>query len=139
LARAVVSGTGVVLFDEPLSNVDAKVREQLRSEIVRMQRKLGFSALYVTHDQIEAMAIGDRIAVLHDGQIEQMDTPQQIYTRPANRRVGTFIGSPNVLESEVIAVGADGVTVRTAIGDLSVRVQDEGAHRRPLPGGKADV
>ena len=71
LARAIVPGTGVVLFDEPLSNVDARIREQLREEIRRMQRRLKFSALYVTHDQVEAMAVADQIAVLDDGRIVQ--------------------------------------------------------------------
>ncbi|HTM76427.1 MAG TPA: ABC transporter ATP-binding protein [Devosia sp.] len=78
LARAVVSQTGVVLFDEPLSNVDARVREQLRLEIRRMQRAFGFSGLYVTHDQSEAMAVADRIAVLNDGHMEQIGTPEDV-------------------------------------------------------------
>jgi iron(III) transport system ATP-binding protein len=130
LARAVVSGSGVVLFDEPLSNVDAKVREQLRGEIVRMQRKLGFTGLYVTHDQVEAMAIGDRVAVLRSGKIDQVGPPEEIYTRPANRNVGTFIGSPNILSGRVSAVRGRRATVGTAVGTLDV----EASGRLSAPG-----
>jgi iron(III) transport system ATP-binding protein len=120
LARAVVSGTGVVLFDEPLSNVDAKVREQLRSEILRMQRSLGFSALYVTHDQVEAMGIGDRVAVLRDGHIDQIGTPEEVYLRPASRSVGAFIGSPNILSGDVVEVHSGHAVVRTGAGALRI-------------------
>jgi len=97
LARSVVSGTGVILFDEPLSNVDAQVREQVRIELLRMQRALGFSALYVTHDQTEAMAIGHRIAVIRDGKVEQLGTPEEIYLHPSSEYVGSFVGHPNLL------------------------------------------
>ncbi|MCC7425389.1 MAG: ABC transporter ATP-binding protein [Alphaproteobacteria bacterium] len=120
LARAVVSGTGVVLFDEPLSNVDAKVREQLRLEILRMQRMLGFSALYVTHDQAEAMALADRIAVLDDGRIEQIAPPETVYDRPVSRYVGSFIGSANIWPGRVQAAADGCVAVESAVGALAL-------------------
>ena len=84
LARALVCGDPLILFDEPLSNVDAKVREHLRLEIVTMQRELGFTALYVTHDQEEAMALATRIAVIEAGAIAQIDSPETIYKHPAS-------------------------------------------------------
>lgn len=110
LARAVVGKTGVVLFDEPLSNVDAKVREQLRLEIRRMQRELRFTALYVTHDQGEAMALADRIAVLGNGVIEQLGTAEDVYNLPSTDYVGTFIGNANIWRGRVTAT--DGPRVR---------------------------
>ncbi|WP_345245540.1 ABC transporter ATP-binding protein [Pigmentiphaga soli] len=122
LARAVVPRTGVVLFDEPLSNVDAKVREQLRAEISRMQRALGFSGLYVTHDQVEAMAIADRVALIDDGRIEQIGAPEEIYHHPVSPYVGSFIGSANLWPGRVAACDRERVTVRTSFGDVQVGV-----------------
>jgi iron(III) transport system ATP-binding protein len=116
LARALVSNDELVLFDEPLSNVDAKVREQLRFELVSMQRELGFSALFVTHDQTEAMELAHRIAVLDSGRIAQLGTPQEIYHRPATRYVAKFIGAINEVVGTVAAVDAGGVVVDTPYG-----------------------
>ncbi|MGY1809466.1 ABC transporter ATP-binding protein [Blastococcus sp. SYSU D00669] len=116
LARALVSNDELVLFDEPLSNVDAKVREQLRFELVSMQRELGFSALFVTHDQTEAMELAHRIAVLDSGRIAQFGTPQEIYHRPATRYVAKFIGAINEVVGTVAAVDGDGVVVDSAYG-----------------------
>ncbi|WP_224389471.1 ABC transporter ATP-binding protein [Pseudonocardia sp. ICBG1293] len=116
LARALVSNDELVLFDEPLSNVDAKVREQLRGELSSMQRELGFSALFVTHDQTEAMELADRIAVLDRGRIVQFATPREIYHRPATRYVATFVGAMNELAGTVSAVDGDDVVVRTPAG-----------------------
>jgi ABC-type Fe3+/spermidine/putrescine transport system ATPase subunit len=98
LARAIAAGNDVVLFDEPLSNIDAKVRETLRIELRRMQRELGFTAVYVTHDQTEALELADRIAVLRDGRVVQLGTPQEVYQQPASRFVGDFVGASNILE-----------------------------------------
>lgn len=120
LARAVVPETGVVLFDEPLSNVDAKVREQLRVEIRNMQRSLGFSAVYVTHDQNEAMAVADRIAVLGDGVIEQLGTSEEVYNMPRSIYVGTFIGGANTIAAEVTGGSEDIVTVSVGFGELRI-------------------
>ncbi|WP_336822357.1 ABC transporter ATP-binding protein [Sporosarcina sp. USHLN248] len=94
LARAIVSETPICLMDEPLSNLDAKLRAHMRSEIRRLQRKLGITMIYVTHDQVEAMTMGDRIMILHEGKIQQVGKPIDIYNYPANPFVATFIGSP---------------------------------------------
>ncbi|MCY7407196.1 MAG: ATP-binding cassette domain-containing protein [Alkalinema sp. CAN_BIN05] len=94
LGRAMARNPQVFLMDEPLSNLDAKLRAETRSEIVQLQRKLGTTTIYVTHDQTEAMTMGDRIAVLNNGQIQQLATPLELYNRPVNRFVAEFIGSP---------------------------------------------
>ncbi|MFA9558137.1 ABC transporter ATP-binding protein [Evansella sp. AB-rgal1] len=94
LARAVVSDAPICLMDEPLSNLDAKLRGQMRTEIRQLQRKLGITMIYVTHDQVEAMTMGDRIMVLRDGKIQQIGTPLEIYNHPQNLFVATFIGAP---------------------------------------------
>jgi multiple sugar transport system ATP-binding protein len=94
LGRAIVRNPKVFLFDEPLSNLDAKLRVQMRMEISKLQRKLGVTTIYVTHDQIEAMSMADRIAVMKDGVLQQFDTPMNTYDHPANRFVAGFIGSP---------------------------------------------
>lgn len=121
LARALVGGNSVVLFDEPLSNVDAKVREQLRLEIKQMHHELGFTAIYVTHDQEEAMALATRIAVLSKGEVAQLGTPADIYERPASLVVGRFIGRLNELEGTVRRVEGRHCTIETAIGDVAVQ------------------
>ncbi len=92
--RAIVRNPQVFLMDEPLSNLDAKLRVQTRTSIARLTRTLGVTTVYVTHDQTEAMTMGDRVAVLDGGRLQQIDTPRNLYTRPANRFVAGFIGSP---------------------------------------------
>jgi multiple sugar transport system ATP-binding protein len=94
VGRAIVRQPAVFLFDEPLSNLDAKLRVQTRAEITRLQQSLGTTSVYVTHDQIEAMTMGQRITVLRDGKIQQVGTPQEVYARPANVFVAAFIGTP---------------------------------------------
>lgn len=94
LARAIVSEAPICLMDEPLSNLDAKLRAQMRSELRRIQRELNMTMIYVTHDQVEAMTMGDRIMILHKGEIQQVGKPIDIYNYPANPFVATFIGSP---------------------------------------------
>jgi iron(III) transport system ATP-binding protein len=122
LARAIVSNDRLVLFDEPLSNVDAKVRQQLRLELLQMQRKLGYSAIYVTHDQIEAMALADRIAVLRSGKIEQIGTPEEVYGRPVTRYVANFIGTTNEVPATLASrIDAGWVRVDTPMGQLTAR------------------
>lgn len=113
LARAMVIRPQVMLFDEPLSNLDAALREQMRLEIRRIQRELGTTAVYVTHDQAEAMAMSDRVVVLNNGRIEQIGTPAQIYRRPASTFVAGFVGRANFLPAEVLewADGRAGVVV----------------------------
>ncbi len=94
LGRAIVRQPKVFLFDEPLSNLDAKLRVQMRREIAALRRRLGTTTIYVTHDQVEAMTLGDRIVVMKDGHVQQVDTPLGIYRAPANTFVATFVGSP---------------------------------------------
>ena len=96
IGRALVRDVEVFLFDEPLSNLDAKLRTELRVEIKRLHQKLNNTMIYVTHDQIEAMTLADRIAVMRDGLIQQLDTPKTIYSYPVNKYVAGFIGSPSM-------------------------------------------
>ncbi|MEC9304127.1 MAG: TOBE domain-containing protein, partial [Pseudomonadota bacterium] len=105
MGRALVREPAAFLFDEPLSNLDAKLRVQMRVEIKQLQRRLKTTSLYVTHDQLEAMTLGDRLVVLNAGQIEQVGTPMEIYARPATMFVAEFIGSPamNMLPLDYLA------------------------------------
>jgi ABC-type sugar transport system ATPase subunit len=116
LARAIVRRPRVVLMDEPLSNLDAKLRTQTRLELVEMWRRLGTTFIYVTHDQVEAMTMGSRIAVLADGRQQQVGPPQDVYDRPANTFVAGFIGSPpmNMLDGKAVGPGV----IETAAGQL---------------------
>ncbi|MBN1993004.1 MAG: ABC transporter ATP-binding protein [Anaerolineae bacterium] len=107
LARALVMQPRVLLFDEPLSNLDAKLRVQMRTEIRRLQKRLGITSLYVTHDQSEAMGLSDRIVVMNNGKIEQVATPAEIYTKPASVFVADFVGQSNFIKSTVLT-DADG-------------------------------
>jgi ABC-type Fe3+/spermidine/putrescine transport system ATPase subunit len=111
LARAIVIQPDVLLFDEPLSNLDAQLRVQMRSEIRRLQKELKITAVYVTHDQEEAMAISDRIAIMNAGRIEQIGTAEDLYLRPASRFVATFLGDANLVESGIIDAGMDWLTL----------------------------
>ncbi len=107
MGRAIVREPKVFLMDEPLSNLDAKLRVEMRAEIAKLQRRLGVTTIYVTHDQVEAMTLGHRIVVMRDGEIQQVDTPLNLYDFPANRFVAGFIGSPsmNFLKAGVEAQG----------------------------------
>ncbi len=107
LGRAIVREPDAFLMDEPLSNLDAALRVQTRAEILKLQKRLGTTTIYVTHDQIEAMTMGDRIAVMNKGVLQQIGTPEELYTRPTNTFVATFIGSPsmNLLPSGVLGLG----------------------------------
>ena len=96
MGRAIIRQPSVFLMDEPLSNLDAKLRVQMRSEIAQIQRRLKVTTIYVTHDQVEAMTMGDRVALLRDGVLQQVDTPKNIYDKPANTFVASFIGSPSM-------------------------------------------
>jgi len=103
MGRAIVRDPAIFLFDEPLSNLDAKLRNQMRLEIKKLQRRLDTAAIYVTHDQVEAMTLADRIVVLNEGQVEQIGTPHEVYTHPASTFVASFIGAPpmNLLQAEL--------------------------------------
>jgi iron(III) transport system ATP-binding protein len=119
-ARALTKEPGLLLLDEPLSNLDAQLREQMRSELVRLQRNTGVTTIYVTHDQSEALAISDRIAVMNEGRIVQIGTPEEIYDRPDSSFVANFIGRSNFLRGDlaVAAAGRAIACVATEIGDL---------------------
>jgi multiple sugar transport system ATP-binding protein len=108
MARAIVRSPAVFLMDEPLSNLDAKLRVQMRAEVLRVHREVGAATLYVTHDQTEAMTMGDRVAVLRDGVLQQYATPRELYSRPANVFVASFIGSPemNMYEGTISPSGS---------------------------------
>jgi iron(III) transport system ATP-binding protein len=122
LARALVTNPKVLLLDEPLSNLDAKLREELRFEIKSLVRRMGITAVYVTHDQAEAMVISDRIAVMDSGNVVQIGTAQEIYKQPANRFVADFIGTMNFMSGEVVQFLKDTnqVLVRTEFSDKMV-------------------
>jgi len=121
LARAFVIEPSVLLMDEPLSNLDAKLRVQMRSVIKKLQRRLGITTIYVTHDQEEALAISDRIAVMKDGNIMQIGTPNEIYAKPQNPFVAGFIGVSNFMDCQC-AGGEDGFAKVTIQGELSIQV-----------------
>ena len=108
MGRAIVRHPKLFLFDEPLSNLDAKLRLQMRAEIRRLQHRLGVTSLYVTHDQVEAMTLGDRLLVLHQGRPAQLATPMEIFERPADTYVAGFIGAPtmNFLPAELARDGS---------------------------------
>jgi iron(III) transport system ATP-binding protein len=123
LARAIVIRPRVLLFDEPLSNLDAKLRVHMRGELRELQKRLHITAVYVTHDQEEAMAISDRIAVMHQGAIVQEGSAEDLYRRPASQFVAQFIGRTNLLAGRVLSVGPTGLELEVAGQPL--RVTDE--------------
>jgi iron(III) transport system ATP-binding protein len=133
LARALVSNPKVLLLDEPLSNLDAKLREELRFEIKSLVRRMGITAVYVTHDQAEAMVISDRIVVMESGNVVQIGNPQEIYKKPANRFVADFIGTMNFMSGEVAEVLKDqnAVSVRTEFSDKLVCLTPDGKAATP--------
>jgi multiple sugar transport system ATP-binding protein len=135
MGRAIVRDPAVLLMDEPLSNLDAKLRVQMRAEITRIQRGLGATAIYVTHDQVEAMTMGDRIAVLRDGELQQIDTAQRIFDDPANVFVAGFVGSPpmNVLDAalELLPGGGAGSTLACRVGTDVLHLPADATTVRP--------
>jgi ABC-type Fe3+/spermidine/putrescine transport system ATPase subunit len=133
LARALVYHPKVLLLDEPLSNLDAKLREEMRFEIRDVVTRLGVTAVYVTHDQEEALALSDRIAIMHRGRIEQLGTPEDIYARPASRFVAEFVGLSSFLEGVVEAVTEEGMRVTVGGGRVTVpALPGAGPGRRAL-------
>jgi len=121
LARALVARPGLILFDEPLSNVDAKVREELRLELIKTQREVGFTGVYVTHDQSEALDLADRIVVLRSGRIEQIGSPREVYQRPRTAYVADFVGRINHMAGRVAEAGDAGLRVTTTSGTLTAQ------------------
>jgi iron(III) transport system ATP-binding protein len=124
LARALVMEPPLLLLDEPLSNLDAKLREEMRFEIRRLQRDLGLTAVYVTHDQEEALAMSDRIAVIREGRVEQVGPPDAIYLRPETRFVAGFVGGGNFFDAVVERRTADGLELATPSGPLHARAPE---------------
>ena len=119
LGRALVMRPSVILFDEPLSNLDAKLRDQVRVEIRRIQQDYSLTEIYVTHDQSEALAMSDRIVVLNNGKIVQVDTPEQLYAQPKTRFVADFIGGANLITGRVCSQTKEGLTsVETLMGQI---------------------
>jgi multiple sugar transport system ATP-binding protein len=130
MGRAIVREPQAFLMDEPLSNLDAKLRVQMRSEIARIQNDLSVTTVYVTHDQVEAMTMGDRVCVIKKGELQQVGSPSQLFDRPANLFVGGFIGSPsmNFFASKLVE---DGDTYKVDLGDQTVAVSKEVFEERP--------
>src|SRR5215470_12257709 len=124
LGRCIVRHPQVFLFDEPLSNLDAKLRAQMRIELKRLRERVTTTSIYVTHDQVEAMTLGDRVVVMRDGRIQQVGSPLEIYSRPRNRFVAGFIGAPAMNFLDVTLARVDGQLMATA-EDLAIRVPDE--------------
>jgi multiple sugar transport system ATP-binding protein len=128
MGRAIVREPSVFLMDEPLSNLDAKLRVQMRAEVARIQRRMGVSTIYVTHDQVEAMTMGDRVTVMRDGRLQQVDTPQTLYDNPDNVFVAAFIGSPaQNLYDATVGEGARSIK----LGSQTVELPDAVALKRP--------
>jgi multiple sugar transport system ATP-binding protein len=130
MGRAIVRQPAAFLMDEPLSNLDAKLRVQMRAEIAALQRELAVTTVYVTHDQIEAMTMGDRVAVLKDGYLQQVDSPQNLYDKPDNVFVAAFIGSPSMNLYEATLNLSDGNGV-VQLGDQSLSIGSEVLEKRP--------
>src|SRR4051794_32359868 len=130
MGRAIAREPQAFLMDEPLSNLDAKLRVQVRAEISALQRDLGTTTVYVTHDQVEAMTMGQRVAVMRKGELQQVDAPEELYERPVNLFVAGFIGSPamNLLEAQLER--SDG-TLNALIGDQRIELDEEALSMRP--------
>ena len=125
MGRAIVRDPAVFLMDEPLSNLDAKLRVQMRTEVSRIQNSLGTTTVYVTHDQTEAMTLGDRVAVMRAGRLQQVGSPMELYNHPNNLFVAGFIGSPAM---NFMPATVEGDTVKLPVGD--VRLPQERARAR---------
>jgi iron(III) transport system ATP-binding protein len=152
LARAIVHEPGLLLLDEPLSNLDAQLRDDMRGELKRLQSKIGITTVYVTHDQSEALALSDRIAVIDRGRISQIGSPQDIYFRPANPFVARFVGATNLLPGRLLASSAgrgeveilDGRRIRCVVGQpiddpaISVSIRPESIRLASQPAGGDD-
>jgi len=129
LARSLAIEPGILLLDEPLSNLDAQIRQQMRGELRAMQQRLGITAIYVTHDQEEALGMADRIIVMHDGRVEQYDAPGNVYTRPASPFVASFIARHNLLPGKIIVIGDASVVVQLTPKEEISNAQEMGISR----------
>jgi thiamine transport system ATP-binding protein len=126
LARALAPGPDVLLLDEPMSALDARLRERLRRDVRDIQQELGVTTVYVTHDQAEAMAVSDRVAVMHDGRVEQVGDPRNLYRRPRTRFVAEFLGENNVFDAQVVTTGRGNEQTAGETEGYTVRVGDVG-------------
>jgi len=138
LARALVARPSLLLFDEPLSNLDAKLRTSMRAELHSLHKRVGTTSIYVTHDQIEALTLSDRIVVMHDGRIHQVGTPEEIYAQPADQFVADFIGFENFVCATVVDT-ADGSIVVQVDGFPNVLVARGGSGARPRNGDRVTL
>ncbi|MCV7226861.1 ABC transporter ATP-binding protein [Mycolicibacterium komossense] len=147
IGRAIIREPAVFLFDEPLSNLDAKLRVETRTELLRLQRQLGITSLYVTHDQEEAMTLSDRIVVMRDGQVAQAGPPEEVYLRPADTFVATFVGSPkmNLIDGAVSAGELrteSGIRIAIGASDtaaVTIGIRPDDLTLTPAPDGEAAV
>lgn len=121
LARAMIGNPRAILFDEPLSNLDARLRERMRMELLALRRRAPFTSIYVTHDQLEAMTLGDQVVVMRAGRIEQVGTAEDVYKRPRTRFAADFMGIANLIEGRVREAGAQEIAVETVLGVLRTR------------------
>jgi iron(III) transport system ATP-binding protein len=121
LGRAMVAKPRAILFDEPLSNLDARLRERMRLELLSLRQQAPFTSIYVTHDQLEAMTLADRVVVMRAGRIEQVGSPEEVYKRPRTRFSADFVGIPNLLEATVRSSSGADLVVETAVGTLAAR------------------
>ena len=139
LGRAIVRDPKVFLFDEPLSNLDAKLRVQMRVELKKLHERLAVTSIYVTHDQVEAMTLGDRVVVMKDGVVQQVGEPLELYNTPANRFVAGFIGSPAMNFADVTLADNGGKPVRRGAGaqDRPARCAGRPRPRQGRPQGHA--
>src|ERR1700682_2413087 len=137
MGRALVRDPALFLFDEPLSNLDAKLRVEMRTEIKKLYQRLGKTTIYVTHDQVEAMTLASRIAVMHQGRLQQFAEPREVYERPANMFVAGFMGSPamNFLPAEIVAAdGRPGIALANGSGGIVLKLPAERATTGGKPG-----
>lgn len=125
IARAIVNRPKVLLLDEPLGALDLKLRKQMQIELKRLQKKLGITFIYVTHDQEEALTMSDRIAIINEGRIEQLDTPIEIYEHPKTKFVANFIGETNLLDAVVLEVKGDKAVIGTEVGRAEVLINPD--------------
>jgi len=121
LGRAMVARPRAILFDEPLSNLDARLRERMRLELLALRQQAPFTSIYVTHDQLEAMTLADRVVVMRAGKIEQVGSPEEVYKRPRTRFSADFVGIPNLLEATVRSIAGPELVVDTVVGALAAR------------------
>jgi iron(III) transport system ATP-binding protein len=132
LARALVAEPSLLLLDEPLSNLDALLREQMRSELRRLQKEVGVTAVYVTHDQSEALALSDRIAIMHNGRIVQIGTPHQIYHQPRSAFVATFVGRSNLFRGKLLERNNGHARIATALGPVLCQAPNDAGGLPPV-------